>query len=517
MRSRAWKKHGRPLSGALLSGGLCILAFPGSPLPLLALVCMTPWLASVRSAPPSVGVISGLLVGSLYAIPCTWDGIYTAAHTLNVGAARAGFLTGLFFIPYLLPFAVVGWYAAISKATGIRWACRVSLLWIATMSVAPTLFPVTPGLMLHGFPVAIQLADLGGVPLVNLVLLLINALLAEILRLLWTRRRPFREVGYVAVIIALAAGYGWLRLTAFRAEASDPAERTITVALIQPNLPRGVNEVGLIRDNRTEVLSALEMTRQVLKTSRIDLAVFPESPVGASCAESALTFRKLSAVAAETGVSFLYQCVDCQDNVCYNAARLALPHEPSPPPYHKRALIPFLEARPANWAYRLAAGLIPVTRDLQTGTEKMIFRMEQDFRVMPLICYDVHFSELVREGDPGDVLAVMANDQRFGPSRIGYLDYVMTIFRAVEIRRPLVRVANTGPSAIIQANGETVPHTLTPAYQPAARTAALPIFRVQTVYARCGHLVVYVFACGVLGEMMIGALQKRASVREQKK
>jgi apolipoprotein N-acyltransferase len=450
-------------------------------------------------------------------MPCTWDGIYTAAHTLNVGPMRAGFLTGVFFLPYLLPFAVVGWHAAISKATGMRRACRGSLLWVAAMAVAPTMFPVTPGLMLHGFPVAIQLADLGGVPLVNLVLLLINFLMAEIIRLLWARRRPFRELGYVALMFVLAGGYGELRLAAFRSEASDMTAPTLTAALIQPNLPRGVNEVGLIRDNRTEVVSALEMTRQALKTSRIDLAIFPESPVGASCAESALTFRKLAAVAKETGVSFLYQCVDCQDEGCYNAARMALPHEPSPPLYRKRALIPFLEARPRSWAYRLLAGLAPVRSDLQAGADKVIFQMEQGFRVMPLICYDAHFSELVRAGDPGDVLAVMANDQRFGKSRIGYLDYAMTIFRAVEIRRPLVRVANTGPSAIIQATGEPIPGTLTPAFQPAARTAALPISEAQTLYARYGHLVLCVFACGVLGEMMIGSLQKRASVIEQKK
>lgn len=292
----------------------------------------------------------------------------------------------------------------------------------------------------------------------------------------------------------------------FSPDPSDNNARKINVALIQPNLPRGVNEVGLIRDNRVQVISALEMTRRLLKTHPIDLAVFPETSVSAPCGESGLVFRKLSVVAKETGVSFLYQCLDCQESTCFNAARMILPYEESPKLYRKRALIPFLETTPTSGFYRLLTGLAPVKRHFKTGTEKVIFQTEQGIRVMPLICYDVHFSELVREGEIGDLIAVMANDQTFGKSRIGYLDYAMNIFRAVEIRRPLLRVTNTGPSAMIEASGQTVPGTLTQTYKPEARAAALHIPAGQTFYARYGDVFLYFLYCIVFWELIYFAI-----------
>jgi len=488
-----------PFLGALISGGLCITAFPGSPVPILAWICMVPWLVSARYAKPFHAAVSGLLLACLYAMPCTWNGIYTAAKTLSDDPVKAGAFTILFFLPYFIPFAVVGIYSAVSELTGIRRAVIGSAIWVAVMYAMPSVFPVTPGLMLHVFPLAIQLADVGGVPLVNFILFLINFLIAEIFYQMLKHRRPFKELGYLLIVIAIITGYGWIRLTTFQ---SDDTARKIKVALIQPNLPRGVNEVGLIRDNNTQVISALEMTRRLLKTNSLDLAVFPETSVAAPCSESGLVFRKLSVVAKETGVSFLYQCLDCQEESCFNAARIVFPHEKSPKLYYKRALIPFLETIPNSGFYRLLTGLAPVKRHFKTGTEKVIFHTEQGIRVMPLICYDVHFPELVREGEIGDLIAVMANDQSFGKSRIGYLDYAMNIFRAVEIRRPLLRVTNTGPSAIIQASGETVPGTLTPSYRPEARAATLHIPDGQTFYAQYGDIFLYFLYCLILWELI---------------
>jgi apolipoprotein N-acyltransferase len=492
--------------GALISGGLCVSAFPGSPAPLLAFVCMAPWLVTIKYARPFYAAVSGVIVGCLYAIPCTWNGIYIGAKNLNAGTGRTVIFTVLFFIPYLIPFAVVGLCSAVSRLTGIRRAFIGSAIWVAVMYAMPSVFPVTPGLMLHVFPLAIQLADISGVPMVNFVLFLINFLIAEIIMLIYERRRLFKEFGYLLMVIAITTGYGWFRLAAFQ---FDNSARSITVALIQPNLPHGVNEVGLIRDNRTQVISALEMTRRLLKTHPIDLAVFPETSIAAPCSESARIFRKLSDVAKETGVSFLYQCLDCQENSCYNAARMVFPHEKSPGLYRKRALIPFLEVHPATGFYRLLTGLAPVKHHFQAGTEKIIFQMEQGVRVIPLICYDVHFPERVREGDTGDLIAVLANDQNFGKSRIGYLDYAMNIFRAVEIRRPLLRVTNTGPSAIIQATGETVPGTLTPSYRAEARSATLHIPEEQTIYARYGDWFLYFLYGYILIEMLLWIRRKK--------
>ena len=491
-----------------------MLAFPGSPVPLLAFVCMAPWLSSARHAAPLWASVSGFVLACLYSMPCTWDGMYTAAGSLDVGPARAALITFLFYTPYSLPFIVAGLYLPLSGGlSALRRAFGGSALCTASIYALPSLFPVTPGLMLHAYPWAIQLADVGGVPLVNFVLFLINFLIAGIAGVVWERRRPVREAACLLIVIALTAGYGLFRLAEFTHDPADPSARTAAVALVQPNLPRGVNEVGLIRDNRTQVLSALEMTRKLLKTRAFDLVVWPETSVPAPCSETGLVFRKLSVKVQELGISVLYQCLDCRDSTCFNAARMVLPDGSPQRLYYKRALIPFFETSPASGFYGLLTGLAPVKRDYKIGTEKIIFQTKQGLRVMPLICYDVHFPELLGEGDAGDLIAVLANDQIFGKSRIGYLDYAMNIFRAVEMRRPLVRVTNTGPSAIIQASGETVPGTLTPAYRPEARAATVYIPSGQTLYARCGDAFLYLMYCYLLVDMLFFIFSKRHKIK----
>jgi apolipoprotein N-acyltransferase len=53
----------------------------------------------------------------------------------------------------------------------------------------------------------------------------------------------------------------------------------------------------------------------------------------------------------------------------------------------------------------------------------------------------------------GQVLVNLTNDAWFGHSSAPFQHLSMAVFRAVENRRPLVRSANTGFSAFIDANG----------------------------------------------------------------
>jgi hypothetical protein len=71
-----------------------------------------------------------------------------------------------------------------------------------------------------------------------------------------------------------------------------------------------------------------------------------------------------------------------------------------------------------------------------------------------------------------------------------------------DISAPLLRVTNTGPSAIIGASGQTVPGTLTPSYRPEARAATLYITNEQTIYSRYGNVFLYFLYCLVLCELI---------------
>ncbi len=485
----------------LLSGILTASAFPGSPFPFCAWFCMAPWMIGSRLVPPPLAGMSGLLYGALYAVPCTWDGIYHAVENLNIGEAHSTIFTTLFYVPHILPFAIFSYCLKKLEFEGFRGAAAASSVMVSLIYIFPTVFPVTPGLMLHSMPTAIQIADIGGVPLVNFYLVLINFLIAETIR---NCRNPRRLVGsLVAILIPVFAttGYGTWKLHEFNPDARSGSPRKAKVLMIQPNIPPGAGEIALVWDRRGHSETALEKIRRTLEEHPdADIVLLPEIPIRISCDIAAIVFRKLSAIARKTGVYFIYHCIDCPNGGgCFNSAAFVSPGSSAPDIYHKRALTPFRERKPDGffsvWLEKMIE--IPDGPMYLPGAESKIFRINRekhDLRLVPLICYDVHFPKYIRESRIGDAIMVIANDQIFGRSRIGYIDYAMNIFRAVEFRRPLARAANTGPSAAIGADGIPVRGTPTQTFQPAV--LAVELFmppKGHTVYGMISDVVVYIF------------------------
>lgn len=108
----------------------------------------------------------------------------------------------------------------------------------------------------------------------------------------------------------------------------------------------------------------------------------------------------------------------------------------------------------------------------------------------PLICYeDVFPGTLYPRGQRPDWLVVVTNDAWFGDAAgpLQHLDIAR--MRAVETGLPLARSANTGVSAIIDAEGRLL-QTL-PLYQPGTITADLPVPRRPTLYTYVGDLIFF--------------------------
>ena len=108
--------------------------------------------------------------------------------------------------------------------------------------------------------------------------------------------------------------------------------------------------------------------------------------------------------------------------------------------------------------------------------------------VAPLICYEVIFpGAVVDRADRPAWLLNLTNDGWYGVSTGPYQHLAATILRAVEEGLPLVRVANTGVSALIDGNGR-VWNSLT-LNQEMALTVPLPLPLDPPPFARFGDLV----------------------------
>ena len=483
----------------LFSGIITYLAFPGGSWPFLGWVCMVPWLAAASGAGRGCGFFYGTIYGFLWAVPGQLNGIYSAVATLEVTAALQTVIIILFFGSYILPFAVFGFFQGCIKRNGLWQAIWRSAVFTAIICWSPAVFPVYPVHLLHDQTLLLQAADIGGVPFLQFIHILINILAADALVGLWQKRFWVSPLVFLTSIICCVAAYGTWRVHEFQGQVERGEGKEIQIISIQPNIPSKGNMNALIRDNRTRVASSLELTRRMVAGHpKADLVVWPETPVEAPCDQDSKVFKRLSAFAVQENLPVLYQCEAGYDDVngkqYYNMVQLVQADGSPGPAYSKRGLIPVFEYNILNDRPEFLGGLVTKPGSFVPGKCAVVFEISPGRVVIPVICYEVHYPRFIRDGvrQGGNVIVNIANDRIFGKSRICFLDYAMAKFRSVEFRLPMVRVTNSGPGAFIKATGETVKGSLTKPFRSATTSFPLFIPYRGSVYYLIGDIFLYI-------------------------
>jgi apolipoprotein N-acyltransferase len=139
--------------------------------------------------------------------------------------------------------------------------------------------------------------------------------------------------------------------------------------------------------------------------------------------------------------------------------------------YDKMHPVMFGEYIPlADW-FPFLYRITPLTGGLTSGT-KAVSQKLGEVRYSPSICYETVIPHLIRwqmlqlraKGEEPDVLVNITNDGWFRGSSELDMHLACAVFRAVEMRKPVLISANTGFSAWIDGDGKIV--------QQAARRAA---------------------------------------------
>ncbi len=158
--------------------------------------------------------------------------------------------------------------------------------------------------------------------------------------------------------------------------------------------------------------------------------------------------------------------------------------------YDKSHLVPFGEYVP----FRSILGLSSVAAgaaDFSAGYGIATLSLPGLPEVSPLICYEVIFPAAVTDRDrPPRWLLNLTNDGWYGQSPGPYQHFASARLRAVEEGLPLVRVANTGISAIIDAHGRVIDQL--PLGAQGLIDGPLPVALASaTLYGRFGNAVVF--------------------------
>jgi apolipoprotein N-acyltransferase len=286
-------KRSLPLLAALGSGVLLALALPlvvpffghrevdpAGHLELVAWFALVPLVLAVdraRSARAAAGL--GLVGGLAY--------FYASIHWVNHAMVAFGGLPwslSLFALTLLVLFMAAHWSAAFAVAwkikAGLRWPMwwHLPFVWVA--------FELLRNHLFSGFPWAnvgytqvrhlsvAQLAALGGVYAVAALVVLVNAVLAEVVK----RRRagegiPWRPAAGTAALVLVVVGFGELRLADVRARSA--AAPKLRVGIVQPNINQSVKNVAASRGEY--VLERLVPLTLEADRAGADLVAWPEA------------------------------------------------------------------------------------------------------------------------------------------------------------------------------------------------------------------------------------------------
>ncbi|MEM7386183.1 MAG: apolipoprotein N-acyltransferase, partial [Verrucomicrobiota bacterium] len=178
--------------------------------------------------------------------------------------------------------------------------------------------------------------------------------------------------------------------------------------------------------------------------------------------------------------------------------------------YRKRHLVPFGEFIPFRNSFPpfewIAGDLIP--DDFDAGEEAGPMKLEnKGIEIIPLICFEDTVGNLARStiSSAPQIIVNLTNDGWFGQSEGSTQHLINACFRSIELRRPLIRCANTGVSCLIDAQGRRLREIrdddsgshFVKGFLPLS--VEVPIEPEITVYAKVGDLFsMTVFALSAL-------------------
>ncbi len=333
----------------------------------------------------------------------------------------------------------------------------------------PKLFPFYIGHSVHWLPMLTQISELTGAIFLSFLAMSLGGALCLLvfkkgkgLALSW----GFFALPWVLLLGTLS--FGTIRI----AETPPPSSK-IRVAIIQANIG-SLEKVEAQKGYYPKVRYTLDryksLTMEAMKLgAKPDLIIWPETAMPMQLDRSSPLSNEIYAFRNQIDVPLLtgaYATDPTNQMTEYNAAFLLKP--PLIPPqqvgfdlpvsmeiYRKNILLAFGEYFPGGDTFPALYRWFPQVAKFGHGTEQNSFTLGNGIKLGVTICYEIIIPEFYRAVARSGVRAVVniANDSWFGPTTEPRHHALLSTFRSVESRLPLLRATNTGVSFFVDRLG----------------------------------------------------------------
>lgn len=458
---------------AFLAGTLSALAMaPFNAWPVLFLTMpVAVWLIDGAGAGRAVGIAAAALSGWWFGFGYFIAGLYWIGYAFLVDAQT---------FAWLLPFAVMGLPAFLALFMAIAFGLARAI-WthdasrILALACTLTTTEWVRGHLWTGFPwntlgyalteplalaQSASLIGLWGLTFIAVVVFASPAVLIDDR----TKSRTWAPLVLSVLLLAAMGTYGALRLQ------SNPTQfvENVKLRLMQPNLQQDVKfNYAAKQDVMNKYISLSDRATGPQSTGVRDatILIWPESAFPFFLAREADVMAQIASLLPD-GTVLITGAIRPPDQPpgltitrAYNSI-YAIDHDGTIlSVYDKLHLVPGGEYLPFQAALeRLGFGKwTGVAGGFIAGSIRRTMALPNAPRVLPLICYEAIFpGDIVPGNDRSGWIVNLTNDGWFGISTGPYQHLQQTRMRAIEEGLPIVRVANTGISAVIDSVGRIV-------------------------------------------------------------
>ncbi|SVA28649.1 uncharacterized protein METZ01_LOCUS81503 [marine metagenome] len=430
------------------AGALFLLAFAPFGVSILAAVSIGYLFILCLTQPPKIVIQCFFCFGLiLFVLGLYW--LYISIHTVSGGPIWLAILLIVILSVFMaLYYALAGYLISISYT-------KFQSQSLTLLIIAPSIWVLIEwfrGWFLSGFPwfsvgysqtntYLSNWAPIGGIYMVSWICGICAGLLALIY--LGKGQHSYKAAAALITIITVSLLLGMFSWTQSTGEK-------FTVSLVQ----------GGIQQERKWLPGEFSKTLDLYKSSLItsnksDLVVWPEVAIPSIASNVESYLDDLKKVVKENQIQMLLFGILTSDKTSGEIRNSMMAIGSSDVVYHKRHLLPFGEYFPVpdlirSWLQSMG---LP-NRDIQRGNTIQDMPQLSNILIAPSICYeDIFGSELLGYFPEANLLVNITNNAWFGKSFASEQHFQMSIMRAIESGRYLLRATNTGVTAIVEPDG----------------------------------------------------------------
>jgi len=495
----------------LLSAVLLALSFPRTSLWPLAWVSLFGFFVAIEGR--------DFLDSFRYGFVFGWIFFFITQYWINNSISRYG---GMPLIASLAVVALLCAYESIYIALfagfssfALKRGHSVDIIFISALWVA---LEYLRGLLFTGFPWSLlgysqtnilplmQVVDITGIFGVSFLIVLGNLIIYVSITKGFTLKKLFLPI----LIIFVALVYGSVRYYSIN---SKKPSKTIKIAVVQPNIDQSKKWNKEYKEKNLELL--FRLTDNLLQ-KKPELVIWPETALPFYYGLESFWSKKLNDFIKNKKIILLTGAAVVRDikkvngyykYILSNSAILFYTNGNLMGSYDKIHLVPFGEYVPLKKILFFVKRLVEGIGDFKRGDKYTIFEINGK-RFFVIICYEVIFPSLVSSFEDVDFIVNITNDAWFGSSSGPYQHAEIARVRAIEMRRPLIRVANSGISEVVDITGRIL--TKTKLNERAIEVVKVPLRdSEESIYKKIGDLFSYIM-------LLISAIKILNDIRTSK-